>query len=75
MKILSTLLIFSGILTVVEVAEISCIKEEVSSKEIGEATPGSTEWEWGVKVKPSSPIRISTQVVTYTGKDADMTFL
>lgn len=38
----------SDILTVVEVAEISCIKEEVCSEEISEATLGCAERKWSV---------------------------
>lgn len=56
------------ILTVVEVAEISGVKEEVCSEEIEEASPSSAERKWCVEVEPSSPVCVSTQEVTWTGR-------
>lgn len=55
---------FTLILTIVEVAKVSSIKEEVGSKEVSKATPSRAEGEGCVQVEPTSPICFTTQKIT-----------
>lgn len=51
-------------LTVVQVAKVSCIEEEVSSEEVAEASPAWSEGQRSVEVEASGPVAFSSQVVT-----------
>ena len=51
------------LLTIVKVAKVSGIEEEVCSKEVTEAPPAWPEGERGVEVEASSPVGLSSQVV------------
>lgn len=50
--------------TVVEVAEVPRIQEEVGPEEVAEATPTGSEGQRGVEVQTSSPVALPSQVVS-----------
>lgn len=50
--------------TVVQVAEVSSVEEEVSSEEVSEAPPAWPEGQGGVEVEASCPVGLSSQEVT-----------
>ena len=51
-------------LTVVEVAEVPCVEEEVGSEKLSKAALAWPERERGVQVQAAGPVRLSAQVVS-----------
>lgn len=51
-------------LTVVEVAEVPSVQEEVRPEEVSEATPARSEGQWGVEVQTPSPVALPSQVIS-----------
>lgn len=50
-------------LTIVEVAEVSCVEKKVSPEEFPEAALARPEGQRGVQVQAAGPVRLSAQVV------------
>lgn len=51
-------------LTVIEVAQVSCIEEEVCSEKVPKAPTTWPEWKRSVQVEPTCPEHLSTQIIT-----------
>lgn len=66
MKARGVFILFS--LTIVEIAEISSIKEEMCSEKISKPSAAGPERERGIEMHPSSPVGFSSQIITCSGK-------
>ena len=55
-------------LTIVKVAEVSSVKEEMRSEKVSEPSSARPERERGVEMQAASPVGFSSQVVPYSVK-------
>lgn len=55
-------------LTIVKIAEVSSIKEEMCSEKVSKPSLAWPKRERGVEMQASSPVGFSSQVITYLGK-------
>lgn len=61
--------------TVVEVAQVPSIEEEVCPEEVSEAAPARTEGQRSVEVEPACPVCLSPQVVTCSNTGKPLRFI
>lgn len=52
--------------TVVEVAEVACIEEEMRPEKVSEAALARPEGQWSVEVQAACPVRLPAQIVTWS---------
>ena len=64
---------FGSRLTVVEVAEVPGVEEEVCPEQVPKAPLPRSEGERGVEVQPPRPIRLPAQVVPWNTRDPHST--
>jgi hypothetical protein len=53
-----------GRLTIVEVAEVPCVEEEMGSEKLSKAALPWPERQRGVQVQATSPVRLPAQVIS-----------